>query len=291
MKVLKIGEFSPSHTDVVFESRQSAEQRDMTKTIGRFNSSTSEMAFLEDKGLGVKYRALFESGFGLNLGSVNGALYVADINDVIKMNEHKRDYESMSALNEGVESVEYLSESEFAAHIEESETDSFTDLFFSHKSLIDSDGDIVAYDVGQVTSDGKFTLRPDIANLIDSDFEIKVDGDGEWEISNKTLTAKEVVNIIKFLRKADKAEINESVQVDALTEVQKLLSTLRVSKRHGDDGAVQTALGELNAILDSYKDANPPAKGVESVKAEIKKVTKDRDIVTETLNLLRKTGL
>ncbi|MFA0350111.1 hypothetical protein AB4486_24775, partial [Vibrio sp. 10N.222.55.C6] len=96
MKVLKLGEFSPSHTDVVFENRQSAEQRDITRTIGRFNSSTSEMAFLEDGyGLGVKYCAMFRSGFGMHLESVNGALYVSDINDVITMNEHKRDYESM----------------------------------------------------------------------------------------------------------------------------------------------------------------------------------------------------
>ncbi|MFA0516822.1 hypothetical protein AB4501_07435 [Vibrio sp. 10N.222.55.E8] len=287
MKVLKIGEFSPSHTDVVYENRTSAEQRDMTKTIGRFNSSTSEMAFLEDKGLGVKYRALFESGFGLNLGSVNGALYVADINDVITMNEHKRDYESMSALSESIEEVEYFPFDEFLTCLNESQTDTLLDLDFTHKDLGE-----YSYTVGHVTNDGKFTLRPEIAKLINSDFTIVQHDSDEpsFDIDLTTLTAKEVVNIIKFLRKTDKAEINESVQVDALAEVQKLLSTLRVSKRHGDDDAVQTTLDELNKILDSYKDANPPAKGVESVKAEIKKITKDRDIVTESLSWLRKTG-
>ncbi|MEZ8731004.1 hypothetical protein AB6D70_10560 [Vibrio splendidus] len=287
MKVLKIGEFSPSHTDVVYENRQSATERDMTKTIGRFNESTSEMAFLEDKGIGTKYKALFESGFGLTLGSVSGALYVADVNDVIKMNEQKLDYESMSALNESIEEVEYFPFDAFLTTLNESQTDTLLDLDFTHKDLGE-----YSYTVGHVTLDGKFTLRPEIAKLINSDFTIVQHDSDEpsFDIDLTTLSAKEVVNIIKFLRNVDKTEINESVQVDALAEVQKLLSNLRISKRHGDDDAVQTTLGELNTILDSYTDANPSAKGVESVKAEIKKITKDRDIVTETLNLLRKAG-
>ncbi|WP_299694890.1 hypothetical protein [uncultured Vibrio sp.] len=290
MKVLQIGEFSPSHTDVVFACRESALQRNMLKTLGRFAEGSGSIAFLEDKGLGAKYKALFESGFGLHIEKINNALYVADINDVIKMNERKLDFESMKALNEGVEIVEYLSESEFVSHIEKSDSDSFTDLFFSHKSLIDSDGDEVAYDVGQVTADGKFTLRPDIANLIDSDFEIKVDGDGEWEILNKTLTAREVVNIIKFLRQS---EINESegVNVDALAEVQGLLSKLGLEQRHGNLDEVEATKNELNTILDSYGNAQPPAKGVDAVRKEMESILKPIDIVAESLSWLNKNGL
>ena len=289
MKVLKIGDFSPSHTDVVFEDKEAALQRNMIRTIGRFNESESSIAFLEDKGLGAKYKALFESSFDLHIEKINGALYVADINDVIKMNERKLDFESMSALNEGVETVEYLSESEFVSHIEKSDSDSFTDLFFSHKSLIDSDGDEVAYDVGQVTADGKFTLRSDIANFISSDFEIALDKDGEWEILNKTLTAREVVNIIKFLRQS---EINESegVNVDALAEVQSLLSKLGLEQRHGNLDEVEATKNELNTILDSYENAQPPAKGIDVVKKQMESITKDRDIVTESLSWLRKVG-
>lgn len=289
MKVLKIGDFSPSHTDVVFEDKEAALQRNMIRTIGRFNESESSIAFLEDKGLGAKYKALFESSFDLHIEKINNALYVGDINDVIKMNERKLDFESMKALNEGVETVEYLSESEFVSHIEKSDSDSFTDLFFSHKSLIDSDGDEVAYDVGQVTADGKFTLRSDIANLISSDFEITLDNDGEWEILNKTLTAKEVVNIINFLRKS---EINESegVNVDALAEVQGLLSKLALEQRHGNLDEVEAVKTELNDILDSYENAQPPAKGIDVVKKQMESITKGRDIVTESLIWLRKVG-
>lgn len=290
MKVLKIGEFSPSHTDVVFENKEAAQQRNMIRTIGRFNEDESSIAFLEDKGLGAKYKALFESGFGLHIEKINNALYVADINDVIKINEQKLDFESMSALNEGVETVEYLSESEFVSHIEKSDSDSFTDLFFSHKSLIDSDGNEVAYDVGQVTADGKFTLRSDIANLISSDFEIALDNDGEWEILNKTLTAKEVVNIIKFLRKSQINE-SESVSVNELAQVRGLLSKLGLEQRHGNLDEVEAVKVELNDILDSYSNAVPPAKGIDVVKKEIESITKDRDIVTESLSWLRKAGM
>ncbi|WP_102277758.1 hypothetical protein [Vibrio cyclitrophicus] len=286
MKVLKEGEFSPQHTDVVFMNRQSATERDMTKTIGRFNSSTSEIAFLDDNGLGTKYKSLLRAGFGLHLESVNGALYVADINDVMKsLNEHANDYESMSALNESIDTVVYVSFDEFCNSLNET-TDAVLDLDFTHKDLDHT------YVVGHVSTDGNFTLRPEIANLISSDFTIVQNDSDEpsFDIDLTTLSAGEVVNIIKFLRKVDKAEINESVQVDALAEVTKLLSNLRVGKRHGDDDAVQKTLDELNTILDSYKDANPPAKGIESVKSEIKKITKDRDIVTESLSWLRKAG-
>lgn len=290
MKVLKEGEFSPQHTGVVFMNRQSATERDMTKTIGRFNEQNSEMAFLEDGlGLGVKYCALYRSGFGLNLESVNGALYVSDINDVMGENlkEHKNDYESMSALNESVDTVVYVSFDEFCNSLNESQTDTLLDLDFTHKDLGE-----YSYTVGHVSTNGSFTLRPEIANLISSDFTIVQNDSDEpsFDIDLTTLSAGEVVNIIKFLRKVDKAEINESVQVDALAEVTKLLSNLRVSKRHGDDDAVQTTLDELNTILDLYKNANPPAKGIESVKSEIKKIIKDRDIVTESLGWLRKAG-
>ncbi|PME61932.1 hypothetical protein BCV33_21300 [Vibrio lentus] len=288
MKVLKEGEFSPQHTDVVFMNRQSATERDMTKTIGRFNEQKSEIAFLDDKGLGTRYKALFRSGFGLHIESVNGALYVSDINDVIKsLNEHANDYESMSALNESIDTVVYVSFDEFCNSLNESQTDTLLDLDFTHKDLGE-----YSYTVGHVTTDGMFTLRPEIANIVNSDFTIVQSDSDEpsFDIDLTTLSAGEVVNIIKFLRKVDKAEINESVQVDALAEVTKLLSNLRVSKRHGDDDAVQAILDELNTILDSYNDVNPPAKGVESVKNEIKSITKDRDIVTESLSWLRKAG-
>ncbi|MEZ9421145.1 hypothetical protein AB4229_14845 [Vibrio breoganii] len=288
MKVLKEGEFSPQHTDVVFMNRQSATERDMTKTIGRFNEQKSEIAFLDDKGLGTRYKALFRSGFGLHIESVNGALYVSDINDVIKsLNEHANDYESMSALNESIDTVVYVSFDEFCNSLNESQTDTLLDLDFTHKDLGE-----YSYTVGHVTTDGMFTLRPEIANIVNSDFTIVQSDSDEpsFDIDLTTLSAGEVVNIIKFLRKVDKAEINESVQVDALAEVTKLLSNLRVSKRHGDDDAVQAILDELNTILDSYNDVNPPAKGVESVKNEIKSITKGRDIVTESLSWLRKAG-
>ncbi|MCC4818030.1 hypothetical protein BCU85_17370 [Vibrio lentus] len=288
MKVLKEGEFSPQHTDVVFMNRQSATERDMTKTIGRFNEQKSEIAFLDDKGLGTRYKALFRSGFGLHIESVNGALYVSDINDVIKsLNEHANDYESMSALNESIDTVVYVSFDEFCNSLNESQTDTLLDLDFTHKDLGE-----YSYTVGHVTTDGMFTLRPEIANIVNSDFTIVQSDSDEpsFDIDLTTLSAGEVVNIIKFLRKVDKAEINESVQVDALAEVTKLLSNLRVSKRHGDDDAVQAILDELNTILDSYNDVNPPAKGVEYVKNEIKSITKDRDIVTESLSWLRKAG-
>ncbi|MEZ9342974.1 hypothetical protein AB4165_10325 [Vibrio cyclitrophicus] len=288
MKVLKEGEFSPSHTDVVFMNRQSATERDMTKAIARFSKANSEIAFLEDKGLGTKYKALFRSGFGLHIESVKGALYVADINDVMNesLNEHANDYESMSALNESIDTVVYVSFDEFCNSLNESATDAVLDLDFTHKDLGHT------YVVGHVATDGNFTLRPEIANLISSDFTIVQNDSDEpsFDIDLTTLSAGEVVNIINFLRQADLNEINESVQVDALAEVTKLLSNLRVSKRHGDDDAVQATLDELNMILDSYKDANPPANGIESVKSEIKKITKDRDIVTESLSWLRKAG-
>lgn len=283
-----MGEFSPSHTDVVFENKEAAQQRNMIRTIGRFNESESSIAFLEDNGIGTKYKALFESGFGLHIEKINNALYVADINDVIKMNEQRLDFESMSALNECVETVEYLNESEFCTYIEESETDSFTGLWFGHKSIVDADNDIQMYEVGQVTPDGKFTLRPDIANLIDSDFEIAFDSDGEWEILNKTLTAKEVVNIIKFLRKS---EINESVNVDALAEVHKLLSLLETELRHGELEAVEEAKAKLNDILDSYENAQPPASGIEAVREKMESILKPKDIVAESLSWLRKAGM
>ncbi|WP_019614703.1 hypothetical protein [Psychromonas ossibalaenae] len=288
MKVLKIGDFSPSHTDVVFENKEAALQRNMLKTIGRFDEDSGSIAFIDDKQIGSKYASLYRSGFGLHIEKINNALYVASVDDVLAMNEHKLDFESMSALNEGVESVEYLNESGFTAHIEESETDSFTGLWFGHKSLVDNDGDETAFSVGQVTADGKFTLRPDIANLISSDFEIKVDGDGEWEIVNKTLTAREVVNIIKFLRQSD---INESVQVDALAEVQGLLSKLGLELRHGNLDEVEAVKVELNDILDSYEQAQPPAKGVDAVRKEIKSMLKPKDIVAESLSWLNKNGL
>ena len=289
MKVLREGEFSPQHTDVVFMNRQSATERDMTKTIGRFNQSTAEIAFLEDKGgLGTKYRALFNSSFALALESVNGALYVSDINDAMSvsegLNEHANDFESMGALNENIDTVVYVSFADFYHSLNESATDGVLDLDFTHKDLDHT------YVVGHVATDGNFTLRPEIANLISTDFTIVQNHSDEpsFDVDLTTLSAGEVVNIIKFLRKTD---LNESVQVDALAEVTKLLSNLRISKRHGDGDKVKETVGELNAILDSYKDANPPAKGVEFVRNEIKKITKDRDIVTESLSWLNKNGL
>ncbi|HCG9580506.1 TPA: hypothetical protein NKB25_000655 [Vibrio parahaemolyticus] len=284
MKVLQIGEFTPAHTDVVFQNQQAANERDMRSVIGRFDEDSGSIAFLDDKGLGTKYSSLFQSGFGLHVNKTDkGAFYVASVDDVINMNESVLD----------TDCVEYVSHDEFCSYLMESQNDSILDLDFTHKNLD------FTHVVGYVAPDGKFTLRPEIASLITSDFIIHQNDDGEsFDIDLSTLTAAEAVNIIKFLKNAEikrkEHEISESlsgVQVDATAETKSLLSQLRLARRHGDDDAVKETVSELNAILDSYEKASPPASGIDAVRKEIKEILKDRDIVAESLSWLRKAGV
>ncbi|ELB2055264.1 hypothetical protein QNZ53_000447 [Vibrio parahaemolyticus] len=283
MKVQKIGGFTPAHTNVVFVDKQSAAERDMRSVIGRFDEDSGSIAFLNDKGLGTKCKSLYTSGFGLHVNKTDkGAFYIASVDDVINMNESVLDSEC----------VEYVSHDEFCRYLAESKNDSILDLDFTHKDLD------FTHVVGYVAPYGKFTLRPDIASLITSDFMIHQNDDGEsFDIDLTTLTAAETVNIIKFLKNAElkrkEHEISESlgVQVDATAETKSLLSQLRLARRHGDDDAVKEATSELNAILDSYEKASPPASGIDAVRKEIKEILKDRDIVAESLSWLRKAGV
>ncbi|TOM96836.1 hypothetical protein [Vibrio parahaemolyticus] len=284
MKVLQIGEFTPSHTDVVFQNQQAANERDMRSVIGRFDEDSGSIAFLNDSGLGTKYKSLFESGFGLRVNKTDkGAFYVASVDDVISMNESVLD----------TDCVEYVSHDEFCSYLMESKNDSILDLDFTHKNLD------FTHVVGYVAPDGKFTLRPEIADLITGDFTIIQNDDGEsFDVDLTTLTAAETVNIIKFLKNAElkrkEHEISESlsgVQVDATAETKSLLSQLRLARRHGDDDAVKEATSELNQILDSYEKASPSAKGIQSVRNEMKEILKDRDIVAESLSWLSRAGV
>ncbi|WP_274020000.1 hypothetical protein [Vibrio parahaemolyticus] len=285
MKVLQIGEFTPAHQNVVFVDKQSANERDMTRAIARFDEDSGSIAFLDDKGLGNKYKSLFESGFGLHVNKTDkGAFYVASVDDVINMNESVLDC---------VEYVEYVAPDEFCRYLAESQNDSILDLDFTHKNLE------FTHVVGYVAPDGKFTLRPEIASLITSDFTIFQNDDGEsFDIDLTTLSAAETVNIIKFLKntelKRKEHEISESlsgVQVDVTAETKSLLSSLRLARRHGDNDAVKETTSELNQILDSYEKASPPASGINAVRKEMKEILKDRDIVAESLSWLRKAGV
>lgn len=72
------------HSNVVFASKQDADEKDMSRAIGRFDDKRREIALLTGTTLGNKYKALIDSGFQLFLKRDNrNNFYIAQVEDAI----------------------------------------------------------------------------------------------------------------------------------------------------------------------------------------------------------------
>ncbi len=273
-------EMTPSHKGVVFANEQTARQKDMTQVIGRFDEPNESIVFINDNALGTKYKALMNSGMALHLAKDDrNNYYVTDLLDNIaktgmheatEIDDYKQQKNDVEQEHEREERpLIYKTEQEFI----EQDIDSAMDLDFTTEDLK------FEHRVGLYNEDANsYTLREDVEDLLD-EFEFDVDEQDDGvvaRIANESVNARKLIQLIRLLKQQeqeDEEELKEAiesdrVQVNALSKVKSLLKQLRLAQRHGDIEESEEAELELNELLDSYRDANPPAKGIDKVEKE-----------------------
>ncbi|ELP6122756.1 phage tail tape measure protein [Vibrio vulnificus] len=296
-------EITPSHKGVVFANEQTAKQKDMTQAIGRFDEPRRSIVFINDNGLGTKYKALMSNGMALHLTKDDrNNYYVTDLLDNISktgLNENKETDEYDSADIDKVDAntdeddqrpVIYKEEQDFL----EQDIDSAMDLDFTTEDLG------FEHRVGMYNEHtNTYTLREDVKDLLD-EFEFDIDETEDGVVAhvlNESINARKLIQLIRLLKQQEQEDENElkeaiesdCVQVNALAKVKSLLNHIRLAQKHGDVKESDGAELELRELLDSYRDANPPANGIEKVEAELDDVlTKSEQTAQQRHNSLPK---
>lgn len=278
------------HANVVFPSKKVAETRDMKASIGRFHPETQAITFFDDHQHGTKFKALRDNGFEIHLTKNNDGNWYVDIDSVIAKIRDREITESLTDNDEDLEydrqkvgnrpELVYKEENDFLEQDNDAAMDlSFTtdDLGFEHR-------------VGLYNEiENTYTLREDVKDLLE-DFSFSIDENDEGvvaNIDNSSINPRKLLLLIKLLKKQeqeDDEELREAietdrVQVDSLAAVKSLLRRLALAQKHGEIEESEDAEIELNQLLAKYRDANPPAQGIEKVEAERDEIlTKSKEV-------------
>ncbi|MCF5844239.1 hypothetical protein [Aeromonas veronii] len=281
------------HSNVVFASKQDADEKDMSRAIGRFDDKRREIALLTGTTLGNKYKALIDSGFQLFLKRDNrNNFYIAQVEDAINhlkpssysdfsmqesMKDNEEEQDSAVAISKSEDErpdlLEYIEADEFMREY----NDSAMDLDFTTKALK------YEHRVGLYNEDEQvFTLREDVKDLLE-EFSFHIDENEEGvlaRIDPASLNARalfKLVNLLKRQEQEDDEDLQEAidsrkVNVHALSQVRSLLKRLSLAQRHGDIEASEEAEQELEEIIQRYEQANPPALGIDELRDEIDEI-------------------
>ncbi|MEZ8168150.1 hypothetical protein A152_0012600 [Vibrio tasmaniensis 1F-187] len=275
-------QMTPTHDQIVFANEHDAKQRDLSKAIGRFDAPRKSIIFVDDNSIGTKYKALMDNGFQIHLAKDDrNNYYITDLLDNIsKAGENLGVHESVdTGETADIESTDnntderpeltFKEESEFL----EQDIDSAMDLDFTTESLN------YEHRVGLYNEDSNmYTLREDVKDLLD-EFEFNIDENEDGVIARiapESIKGRKLLKLVNLLKKQeqdDDAELKEAiesgrVQFDSLATVKQLLRRLALAQKHGDIEESDEAEVELNELINTYKQANPPAAGIEKVEVE-----------------------
>lgn len=266
---------TPEHKFVVFLNKEASDKKDLTQTVGRFDETRRAIAFLDDNQNGTKWKALMNGGFQIHLArDKDGNYYITDLIDNLS------DVQQYTESDNGVDikPIDIDSEDRPLVYKEEKEflknhNDGAMDLDFTTNDLR------FEHRVGLYNEiDNVYTLREDVKDFLE-DFSFSIDENDEGviaNIDNSSINPRKLLLLVKLLKKQeqeDDEELKEAieadrVQVDSLAAVKSLLRRLALAQKHGEIEESEDAEIELNQLLAKYRDANPPAQGIEKVEAE-----------------------
>ncbi|GAB7224770.1 hypothetical protein VoSk93_39890 [Vibrio owensii] len=270
----QIDSIAPEHTRVVFASKKDSDDKDLSKAIGRFDEQRRAIALLKGTKLGDKYKALMDGGFQVYLAKDDrNNYYVTDLLDSNEINEsyglEHDDIEREVDSNTGEHDERPAIYKEEQAFLEQ-DIDSAMDLDFTTEDLK------FGHRVGLYNEyNNTYTLREDVKDFLE-DFEFDIDETEDGVVAhvlNESINARKLIQLVRLLKQQEQDDVRESfdsnrVQVNALAKVKSLLSMLRLAQKHGDIEESEKSELELNELLDTYRDANPPAQGIEEVEVE-----------------------
>ena len=259
------------HAGLVFDNEESAEKRDMNKTLGRFEPEHSAIAFFDDHSVGTKYRALYRNGYGLYLKANKDGNYFVDTSPIKGVMEQVNEAAKQREVD--LESLDFepmlVDEQEFFKH----DNDGAVDITFTTPQLKHE------HRLGLLNaSTGRYTLRPDLINELD-DFEYSLeehDGNVYASIAPTSIAATKLVKLLDVLKQEDVEEINEDIERDkvyapALSGIKSMLKALQVAKRLGDVDAVTELAKDIEQELGELEQGD--VDGADEVRAEIQRVT------------------
>lgn len=316
-----VGTLEPSHNKVLFVDKQAAEQRDMKRAVGRTDGKTLQLTQdpLGQK-FGALLKAGYEitaqpEGENWYVSPLSEQAFVAESvaktvgkslkkhasNELEKSRKAQQPKESDNDGNDGNDGIDDYDTNTFAfVEYKDFNHDSFIDLVVSDRGLKH------AHRVGIVNpEDGTYTLRDDV-DL--GDFEIDLDNMDDPDVDVKearvvldSLTVKALRRLMDKLKEEDEESeededddtpageetpaISESegdaVQAQSLASVKKLLSALAVDKRNGT--LKQDNVDKLSELIDELEQAEPPAEGLDELKAEFQRLTNKAGDLSEKL--------
>ncbi|GIU32905.1 hypothetical protein TUM4644_33310 [Shewanella colwelliana] len=260
---------SERHKSVVFDTKQSADKRDMTKSIGRFSPHRKAISFIDDNGVGTKYMALYRNGFSINVSKNGDGNYFVDLSpahDMMeKLNEAKQRRQQTDTSEPDFE-PSLIEQDEFLKN----HNDGAIDIMITTPKLQHD------HRVGLLNlSTGHYTLRPELINELD-DFEYELDEDSESPVANiatDSIKATKLVKLLSLLKKEDKddEEIDEAnetqMNVPALSSVKRMIHAMAIARRHGDIEGFDEMKTELEQELDELEQGN--SIGIDEVRAQI----------------------
>ena len=282
----QITKTSPAHSGVVFLNKEASDKKDMSDTVGRFDETRKAIAFLSGTPNGNKWKALMDGGFQIHLArDKDGNYYITDLID--NLSDVQQYTESDNGVD--IEQIDIDSEDRPLVYKEEKEfmeqdIDSAMDLNFTTNDL-GCEHRVGLYNEEHST----YTLREDVKDFLE-DFSFSIDENDEGviaNIDNSSINPRKLLLLVKLLKKQeqeDDEELKEAietdrVQVDSLAAVKSLLRRLSLAQKHGEIEESEDAEIELNQLLAQYRDANPPAQGIEKVEAERDEIlTKSKEV-------------
>ncbi|WP_050644697.1 hypothetical protein [Vibrio coralliirubri] len=254
---------SPTHDKLVFVDESSARKLDMLNSVGRYNSADNTVFFI-DTPEANRYRVLSEHGFQLHISpSIKGNYYISVIQDVINDSIAESVDEAEATINE-----EYINES-------------LDDEIYNQNSLY-----LSGTKIGKFNSEG-YSLCDDIDEYIPKDLRLSYDDKGQVDV--KRMSYKDQVILQKAIHfskdRMNESELEpESVNFEALASVKKGMSIIDTELRNGNVKDAEKIIGELRLEAKKYKQATPPATGIDAVEQKLdeyeKNISKKKNVST-----------
>ncbi|HDY7528530.1 TPA: hypothetical protein RQJ59_001788 [Vibrio vulnificus] len=275
---------TPGHKFVVFLNKEASDKKDLAQTVGRFDETRRAIAFLDGTPNGDKWKALMSGGFQIHLArDKDGNYYITDLIDNLSDIKPYTESSDLDDIEQQIDSrpeLVYKEEKEFL----EQDIDSAMDLNFTTNDLG------FEHRVGLYNEEfSTYTLREDVKDFLE-DFSFSIDENDEGviaNIDNSSINPRKLLLLVKLLKKQeqeDDEELREAieagrVQVDSLAEVKSLLRRLALAQKHDEIEESEDAEIELNQLLAQYREANPPARGIEQVEAKRDEIlTKSKEV-------------
>ncbi|WP_210472616.1 hypothetical protein [Vibrio crassostreae] len=281
----------PTHDKVVFASKEDAQKKDLTRCIGRFDEPRKSIVFIDDNGVGTKYKALMQNGLQIHLAKDDrNNYYITDlIDNISKAGQNLGVHESLE-VEPTDNNVEERPELVFktAQEFMEQDIDSAMDIDFTTEALN------YEHRVGLYNEDAQsYTLRDDVKDFLD-DFEFKIDETEEGvlaRISPESLQTRKLLKLVNLLKQQEQdsdEELKEAlesnkVQFDSLPIVKSLLRRLALCHKHGDVEEADDAELELNELIAHYKNSTPPAAGIDKAEVQRDSIKVNESVVKRAL--------